>query len=200
MSKARRNVKRATFGRMCGRPQHPARRGAPGSGKSMMAKRLPSIMPPLTLHEALESTKIHSRGRKLRRGSMLMTSRPFRSPHHTISPGSRVGGGSTLCPVKYLAHNGILFLDEFPNFSGASLNAATAAEDRHITVSRAKYTVDYPAGFMLVASMNPCPCGFYNHPSKPCTCMPGQCPLPQPYIRPVARPYRHTGRDNAGAV
>lgn len=150
--------------------------GPPGAGKSMMAKRLPSIMPPFTLSEALETTKIHSVAGKLSRGSRLMTVRPFRSPHHTISPVALVGGGTNPSPGEIsLAHNGILFLDEFPEFSRSVLEVLRQPlEDRTITVSRAKYTVDYPAGFMLVASMNPCPCGFYNHPTKECTCLPGQ--------------------------
>lgn len=150
--------------------------GPPGSGKSMMAKRLPSILPPLTLQEALETTKIHSVAGKLKGGSKLMTQRPFRSPHHTISPVALVGGGTNPMPGEIsLAHNGILFLDEFPEFSRSVLEVMRQPlEDRHITVARAKYTIDYPAGFMLVASMNPCPCGYYNHPTKECTCMPGQ--------------------------
>lgn len=149
--------------------------GPPGSGKSMMAKRLPSIMPPLSLAEALETTKIHSVAGKLKNGSKLMTARPFRAPHHTISPVALVGGGSSPCPGEIsLAHNGLLFMDEFPEFPRQVLEVLRQPlEDRHISISRARYAVDYPAGFMLVASMNPCPCGFYNHPSKECTCAPG---------------------------
>lgn len=150
--------------------------GSPGSGKSMMAKRLPSILPPLSLREALETTKIHSVAGKLSKGSMLMTQRPFRSPHHTISPVALVGGGASPQPGEIsLANNGILFLDEFPEFPRTVLEVLRQPiEDRIVTVSRSKYTVDYPASFMLVASMNPCPCGYFGHPSKPCTCTPGQ--------------------------
>lgn len=151
--------------------------GPPGSGKSMMAKRLPSILPPLTLSEALETTKIHSVAGKLPKGSHLMAARPFRAPHHTISPVALVGGGSThpMPGEISLAHNGILFLDELPEFSRTVLEVMRQPlEDRMINISRARYAVDYPAGFMLVASMNPCPCGYYNHPTKQCTCMPGQ--------------------------
>ncbi len=151
--------------------------GPPGSGKSMLSKRLPSIMPPLSLSEALETTKIHSVAGKLRNGSKLLTQRPFRSPHHTISPVALVGGGSGATPIPgeiSLAHNGILFMDEFPEFPRSVLEVMRQPlEDRHISISRARYSVDYPAGFMLVASMNPCPCGFYNHPTKECTCPPG---------------------------
>lgn len=146
--------------------------GPPGAGKSMMAKRIPSILPPLTLGEALETTKIHSVAGKLKGGSKLMTHRPFRAPHHTISPVALVGGGSNPVPGEIsLAHNGVLFLDEFPEFSRTVLEVMRQPlEDRHINISRAKYSIDYPAGFMLVASMNPCPCGYYNHPTKECTC------------------------------
>lgn len=161
--------------------------GSPGSGKSMMAKRIPSILPPLSLSEALETTKIHSVAGKLGRGSMLMTSRPFRAPHHTVSPVALVGGGATPQPGEIsLAHNGVLFLDEFPEFPRTVLEVLRQpVEDRVITVSRAKYTVDYPASFMLVASMNPCPCGWHGHPTKPCTCMPGAV---QKYMNRISGP------------
>jgi Mg chelatase-like protein len=161
--------------------------GPPGSGKSMMAKRLPSILPPLSLSEALETTKIHSVAGNLKGGSRLMTTRPFRSPHHTISPVALVGGGTNPMPGEIsLAHNGVLFLDEFPEFSRSVLEVMRQPlEDRHICISRAKYTIDYPAGFMLVASMNPCPCGYYNHPTKECTCTQTQV---QRYLSRISGP------------
>ena len=146
--------------------------GSPGSGKSMMAKRLPSILPPLTLQEALETTKIHSVAGKLGSDTTLMTTRPFRSPHHTISPVALVGGGSYPTPGEIsLAHNGVLFLDELPEFPRSVLEVMRQPlEDRVISISRAKYSTEYPASFMLVASMNPCPCGYYGHPHKQCVC------------------------------
>jgi magnesium chelatase family protein len=146
--------------------------GPPGSGKTMLAKRLPSILPPLTFEEALETTKIHSVSGNLSRKESLMNTRPFRAPHHTISDIALVGGGSSPQPGEIsLAHNGVLFLDELPEFKRTVLEVMRQPlESRSITISRARFTVDYPASFMLVAAMNPCPCGYYNHPEKDCLC------------------------------
>lgn len=146
--------------------------GPPGAGKSMMAKRIPSILPPFTLEEALETTKIHSVAGKVGQDTALMLQRPFRNPHHTISDVALVGGGSYPQPGEIsLAHNGVLFLDELPEFNKSALEVLRQPlEDRTISISRSRFTVDYPASFMLVASMNPCPCGFYNHPTKACVC------------------------------
>lgn len=150
--------------------------GPPGSGKSMMAKCLPSILPPLSLSESLETTQIHSVAGKLGKDSTLISVRPFRSPHHTISQVALVGGGSSPQPGEVsLAHNGVLFCDELPEFSRSVLEVLRQPlEDRTINISRAKYSVSYPCSFMFVASMNPCPCGYYNHPTKACVCSPGQ--------------------------
>ena len=149
--------------------------GPPGAGKSMLAKRLPSILPPLSLSEALETTKIHSVAGNLPQGKALLEKRPFRSPHHTISDIALVGGGSYPQPGEIsLAHNGVLYLDELPEFKRSVLEVMRQPlEDRNICISRATHTVEYPASFMLVASMNPCPCGYYNHPEKECVCPPG---------------------------
>ena len=148
--------------------------GAPGSGKTMLARRLPSIMPPMTLEEALEATKIHSVAGKLGTTAGLLTQRPFRAPHHLTSQVALIGGGQSPQPGEVsLAHNGILFLDELPEFGRNVLEVLRQPlEDKKITVSRARYSVEYPANFSLVASMNPCPCGYYNHPTKECTCPP----------------------------
>ncbi len=149
--------------------------GPPGAGKTMLARRLPTILPPLSLHEALETTKIHSVSGALPSNAALVSTRPFRSPHHTISDVALVGGGSNPMPGEIsMAHNGVLFLDELPEFKRTVLEVMRQPmEERRVTISRAKITVDYPASFMLVASMNPCPCGFYNHPDKDCVCSPG---------------------------
>ena len=149
--------------------------GPPGAGKTMLAKRFPTILPPLNLHEALDTTKIHSVAGKLAASDSLMTVRPFRSPHHTISDVALVGGGTNPQPGEIsLAHNGVLFLDELPEFKRTVLEVMRQPlEERRVTISRARSTVNYPASFMLVASMNPCPCGFYNHPEKECICPPG---------------------------
>ena len=161
--------------------------GAPGSGKSMLAKRLPTILPPFTLHESLETTKIHSVAGKIGKETSLMVQRPFRSPHHTISNVAMVGGGTYPQPGEVsLAHNGVLFLDELPEFSRSVLEVMRQPlEDRKITVSRARFSVEYPASFMLGASMNPCPCGYYNHPDRPCLCPPGAV---QKYMNKVSGP------------
>src|SRR6266536_2626230 len=161
--------------------------GPPGSGKSMMAKRLPTILPPLTLQEALETTKIHSVAGKLPENSTLVTRRPFRSPHHTISDVALVGGGGNPQPGEIsLAHNGVLFLDELPEFKRTVLEVMRQPmEERRVTISRAKIAIDFPANFMLIASMNPCPCGFYNHPEKECTCPPGAV---QKYLNKISGP------------
>ena len=161
--------------------------GSPGCGKSMMAKRLPSILPQLTLAESLETTQIHSIAGKLETQTSLIAQRPFRAPHHTISDVALIGGGSVCKPGEIsLAHNGVLFLDELPEFNRNVLEVMRQPlEDRQITISRAKYSTLYPASFMLVASMNPCPCGYYGHPSKPCVCSPYQR---QHYLSKISGP------------
>ena len=161
--------------------------GAPGSGKSMMAKRLPSILPPLSLGESLETTKIHSVAGKLSRDTSLITKRPFRNPHHTISQSAMVGGGNFPQPGEIsLAHNGVLFLDELPEFQRSVLEVLRQPlEDRRISISRVRCSIDYPASFTLIASMNPCPCGYYNHPTKACVCSPGQV---QKYLNKISGP------------
>ena len=148
--------------------------GPPGSGKTMLARRMPTIMPPMTLDEALETTKIHSVAGKLGTTRGLMSQRPFRAPHHMASPMALIGGGNSPQPGEVsLAHNGVLFLDEMPEFGHSVLEVLRQPmEDKHITISRVRYSVDYPSNFTLVASMNPCPCGYYNHPDKECTCSP----------------------------
>ena len=161
--------------------------GPPGAGKTMLAKRLPTILPPLTLHEALETTKIHSVAGKLPENATLVSRRPFRSPHHTISDVALVGGGGNPQPGEIsLAHNGVLFLDELPEFKRTVLEVMRQPmEERRVTISRAKIALDFPASFMLVASMNPCPCGFFNHPEKECTCPPGAV---QKYLNKISGP------------
>ncbi len=150
--------------------------GPPGSGKTMLAKRLPTILPPLSMEEALETTKIHSVCGKLSGGKVLLRERPFRSPHHTISDIALVGGGSQPQPGEIsLAHHGVLFLDELPEFKRTVLDVMRQPmEERRVTISRARIAIDFPAAFMLIASMNPCPCGYYNHPDRTCPCTPGQ--------------------------
>ena len=161
--------------------------GPPGAGKTMLAKRMPTILPPLTLNEALETTKIHSVAGKLNREAALITNRPFRSPHHTVSDIALVGGGSSPNPGEIsLAHNGVLFLDELPEFKRSVLEVLRQPmEDHKVTISRAKVSVEYPASFMLIASMNPCPCGFYNHPEKECVCGPG---VVKKYLNKISGP------------
>ena len=161
--------------------------GPPGAGKTMLAKRLPSILPPLNLHEALETTKIHSVAGKMAKNSSLISVRPFRSPHHTISDVALVGGGSNPQPGEIsMAHNGVLFLDELPEFKRTVLEVLRQPlEERNITISRSKFSVEYPASFMLIASMNPCPCGYYNHPDKDCVCAPG---IVQKYLNKISGP------------
>jgi len=149
--------------------------GPPGAGKTMLAKRMPTILPPLSLEEALETTKIHSVAGKLKKNASLLYQRPFRAPHHTVSDVALVGGGGHPQPGEIsLAHNGVLFLDELPEFKRTVLEVMRQPmEDRKVNISRARFSIDYPANFMLVASMNPCPCGYYNHPEKDCVCGPG---------------------------
>ena len=161
--------------------------GPPGAGKTMLAKRLPTILPPLTLHESLETTKIHSVAGKLSANATLITKRPFRSPHHTISDVALVGGGGNPQPGEIsLAHNGVLFLDELPEFKRTVLEVMRQPmEERRVTISRAKMALDFPASFLLLASMNPCQCGYYNHPTKQCTCPSGSV---QKYLNKVSGP------------
>lgn len=161
--------------------------GPPGAGKTMLAKRLPTILPPLSLQEALETTKIHSVAGKLPEHATLIARRPFRSPHHSISDIALVGGGGNPHPGEIsLAHNGVLFLDELPEFKRTVLEVMRQPmEERKVTISRAKMTVDFPAGFMLIASMNPCPCGYYNHPERECSCPPGAV---QKYLNRISGP------------
>lgn len=161
--------------------------GPPGAGKTMLAKRLPTILPPLSLHEALETTKIHSVAGLLDEHASLITTRPFRSPHHTISDAALVGGGSNPLPGEIsLAHNGVLFLDELPEFKRTVLEVLRQPlEERKITISRARMTVDYPASFIMIASMNPCPCGYLNHPEKECVCNAGAV---QRYLNKISGP------------
>lgn len=161
--------------------------GPPGAGKTMLAKRLPTILPPLSLHEALETTKIHSVAGKLAINTSLIAQRPFRSPHHTISDAALVGGGGIPQPGEIsLAHNGVLFLDELPEFKRSALEVMRQPmEERKVSISRARVSIEFPASFMLIASMNPCPCGYYNHPEKECTCAPM---MVQKYLNKISGP------------
>lgn len=161
--------------------------GPPGAGKTMLAKRMPTILPPLSLSEALETTKIHSVAGKLSKNVSLIYNRPFRSPHHTVSDVALVGGGSNPQPGEIsLSHNGVLFLDELPEFKRTVLEVMRQPmEDRKVTISRSRFSVTYPASFMLVASMNPCPCGYFNHPEKECVCAPG---VVQKYLNKISGP------------
>jgi len=161
--------------------------GPPGAGKTMLAKRLPTILPPLSLQEALETTKIHSVAGKLPENSTLISKRPFRSPHHTISDVALVGGGGNPAPGEIsLAHNGVLFLDELPEFKRQVLEVMRQPmEERRVTISRAKVSIDFPSSFMLISSMNPCPCGYFNHPEKECSCPPG---MVQKYLNKISGP------------
>src|SRR5690606_10124474 len=184
--KGQENIKRALEIAAAG-GHHAILIGPPGAGKTMLAKRLPTILPPLSLHEALETTKIHSVAGKMPENSSLVSRRPFKSPHHSISDAGLVGGGGNPQPGEIsLAHNGVLFLDELPEFKRSVLEVMRQPmEERRVTISRAKVAVDFPASFMLIASMNPCPCGYYNHPEKECTCGPG---MVQKYLNKISGP------------
>ena len=176
--------------------------GAPGSGKTMLARRLPTILPPLTREEALETTKIHSVAGKTGLQGGLMTHRPFRAPHHLTSQVALIGGGQSPHPGEVsLAHNGVLFLDELPEFGRNVLEVLRQPlEEKRVVVSRARYSVEYPANFTLVAAMNPCPCGYYNHPTRECTCSPGSVHRYEPHLGAAAGPHRPAYRGDARAA